>query len=81
MTHEQLKAIEGGMVLLSSHDMKGLKSKVSDLSFKGTTFDEDPKGIRLSNTLQQASTSFDASAPLRMAIIATSWAEFENAVR
>ena len=78
MTHEQLKAIEGGMVLLSSHDMKGLKSKVSDLSFKGTTFDEDPKGIRLSNTLQQASTSFDASAPLRMAIIATSWAEFEK---
>ena len=78
MTHEQLKAIEGGMVLLSSHDMKGLKSKVTDLSFKGTTFDEDPKGIRLSNTLQQASASFDSSAQLRMAIIATSWAEFEK---
>ena len=78
MTHEQLKAIEGGMVLLSSHDMKGLKSKVTDLSFKGTTFDEDPKGIRLSNTLHQASASFDSSAQLRMAIIATSWAEFEK---
>jgi acyl transferase domain-containing protein len=78
MTHEQLKAIEGGMVLLSSHDMKGLKSKVTGLSFKGTTFDEDPKGIRLSNTLQQASASFDSSAQLRMAIIATSWAEFEK---
>ena len=78
MTHEQLKSIEGGIVLLSSHGMSDLKSKVSDLSFKGTTFDEDPKGIRLSNTLQQASATFDSSAPLRMAIIATSWAEFEK---
>ena len=76
MTHDQLKAIEGGMVLLSSDSMPGLTAELAALSFSGATFDEDPKGVRLSRVLYDASTNFDSKAPLRMAIIATSWAEF-----
>ncbi|MEJ6665414.1 MAG: beta-ketoacyl synthase N-terminal-like domain-containing protein, partial [Euryarchaeota archaeon] len=76
MTHEQLKAIEGGMVLLSSDSMPGLTAELAALTFSGATFDEDPKGVRLSRALYDASSKFDSKAPLRMALIATSWVEF-----
>ncbi len=78
MTHDELKAIEGGMMLLSSSTLDGLKATLQSVNFQGTTFDEDPKGMRLSKTLYDASSEFDASAPVRMAIIATSWAEFSK---
>ncbi|MBT5727218.1 MAG: acyltransferase domain-containing protein, partial [Euryarchaeota archaeon] len=78
MTHEELKAIEGGMLLLSSATLDGLKATLQSVNFQGATFDEDPKGMRLSKTLYEASSEFDASAPVRMAIIATSWAEFSK---
>ena len=78
MTHEELKAIEGGMMLLSSTTLDGLKATLQSVTFQGATFDEDPKGMRLSKTLYDASSEFDASAPVRMAIIATSWAEFSK---
>ena len=76
MTHDQLKAIEGGMVLLSSDSMPGLTAELAALTFSGATFDEDPKGVRLSRALYDASSKFDSKAPLRMALIATSWVEF-----
>ena len=78
MTHEELKAIEGGMMLLSSSTLDGLKTTLQSVNFQGVTFDEDPKGMRLSKTLYDASSQFDATAPVRMAIIATSWAEFSK---
>ena len=78
MTHDELKAIEGGMMLLSSSTLDGLKATLQSVNFQGPTFDEDPKGMRLSKTLYDASSEFDASAPVRMAIIATSWAEFSK---
>ena len=76
MTHDQLKAIEGGMVLLSSDSMPGLTAELAALTFSEATFDEDPNGVRLSRALYDASSKFDSKAPLRMALIATSWAEF-----
>ena len=78
MTHEQLKAVEGGMLLMSSGSLTGLKSTLASLSFDQSTFDEDPKGIRLSQALYATSSSFDAAKPFRMAVIATSWAEFHK---
>ncbi len=78
MTHDELKAIEGGMMLLSSSTLDALKVTLQSVNFQGPTFDEDPKGMRLSKTLYDASSEFDASAPVRMAIIATSWAEFSK---
>ena len=78
MTHEQLKAVEGGMLLMSSGSLSGLKSTLTSLSFDESTFDEDPKGIRLSQALYAASSSFDATKPFRMAVVATSWAEFHK---
>jgi acyl transferase domain-containing protein/acyl carrier protein len=78
MTHEELKAIEGGMMLLSSSTLGGLKAALQAVNFEGATFDDDPKGMRLSKALYDASSEFDASAPVRMAIIATSWQEFSK---
>ena len=66
------------MLLLSAPSMDVLKATLGDLNFESATFDEDPKGIRLSNTLYAASKAFDASSPIRMAIVATSWAEFSK---
>ena len=76
MSHEELKAIEGGVLLLSAPTLEELKAAVGAQSFDGPLFDEDPKGHRLSQALQNASASFDATAPFRMAIVATSWSEF-----
>ena len=78
MTHEQLKAIEGGILLLSGDSIDALAKALESTSFSGTLFDEDPRGLRLSMALQSASASFDPSHPCRLALIATSWAEFEK---
>ena len=78
MTHDELKAVEGGVVLLSANSLEGLQQKLTALSFEGPLFDDDPFGRRLSEALQSASTSFEAKAPFRMALVATSWAEFSK---
>ena len=77
MTHEELKAVEGGLLLLSGDSVESVKSKLESITFSGTNFDDDPKGMRLSFTLPEH-WSFDASDSFRMAIIATSWAEFSK---
>ena len=74
MSDEELKAIEGGVLLLSAPTLEELKVAGAQ-SFDGLLFDVDPKGHRLSQALQNASASFDATAPFRMAIVAT-WSEF-----
>ncbi|MBT5453374.1 MAG: acyltransferase domain-containing protein, partial [Euryarchaeota archaeon] len=58
----------------------GLKDALAALEFTGARFDEDPRGRRLSEALQTASQSYDAKADARMALVATSWAEFDKRV-
>ncbi|MGB1956563.1 MAG: beta-ketoacyl synthase N-terminal-like domain-containing protein [Candidatus Poseidoniaceae archaeon] len=78
MTHEQLKAIEGGVLLLSGPSIESLTIALESTSFSGPVFDDDPRGLRLSMALQSASGSYDPSHPCRLALVATSWAEFEK---
>jgi len=78
LNHEQLKSIEGGLLLLSGADIESIVSALQSTTFSGTNFDEDPKGIRLSQALADSSKDFDANANIRLALIATSWAEFEK---
>ena len=78
MTHEAIKAVEGGVLLLSAPSLNGLHEALAEVSFSGPLFDDDPRGRRLSEALQHASQTFDAEAPFRMALVATSWAEFSK---
>ncbi len=78
LTHDELKAIEGGVLLLSGDSIDALTSALDSVSFSGSNFDDDPRGLRLSMALQDASTSFDRNHPCRMALVATSWADFEK---
>ena len=77
LTHDELKAVEGGLLLLSAASIEELKTKLSALTFSGPTFDEDPQGIRLSFALPKA-WSYNASDKVRLALIATSWADFSK---
>ena len=78
LTHDELKAIEGGVLLLSGDSIDALTSALDSVSFSESNFDDDPRGLRLSMALQEASTSFDRNHPCRMALVATSWADFEK---
>ena len=78
LTHEAMKAIEGGVLLLSGNSIEELTASLSTVHFEGALFDSDPRGLRLSMALQDASSNFQADAPCRMALVATSWAEFEK---
>ena len=79
MSHEELKSIEGGMLLLSGQSISQVKEKLESLNFSGPSFDEDPRGRRLSFELDNASI-FESSHEVRMAIVATSWADFDKRV-
>ena len=79
MTHDELKSIEGGLLLISATNIDGLVTKLSNLSFTGPTFDDDPCGRRLSKELYDAS-QFSTSDSHRMALVATSWAEFDKRI-
>ena len=79
MTHEELKSIEGGLLLISADSVSDLTTKLQNLSFEGPSFDEDPCGRRLSNELFSAS-QFNKTDSHRMAIIATTWQEFDKRV-
>ena len=78
MTHDELKAIEGGILLLSADELSGLKSQIESLELDGEHFDSDPHGQRLSIVLNHMSSEFDAKASFRMCIVATSWSEFHK---
>ena len=78
MTHQQLKEVEGGMLLLSGSDIVQLKQQIEAISFEGPNFDDDPRGLRLSQALDSISGDFSSSDNVRMALIATSWAEFNK---
>jgi len=77
MTHEQLKSVEGGLLLLSGDSIATVKSKLTSIAFSGPNFDDDPRGMRLSFTLQDH-WSYSEGDSVRMAITATSWAELSK---
>ena len=78
MTHDEMKAVEGGILLLSAADLSSLQSNLEAVEFSGTHFDEDPRGLRLSSALNDASSEYDASEAFRMCIVATSWVEYHK---
>ena len=71
MTHEEMKAVEGGILLLSASDLTALQLKLEAVDFAGTHFDEDPRGLRLSSALDSASSEYAESDAFRMCIVAT----------
>ena len=81
MSHEDLKRLEGGVLLLSGPTVDDVAASLGELSFDGPLFDDDPRGRRLSEALQTASADFDATAPVRLALVATSWGEFSKRQR
>ena len=81
LDHEALKALEGGLLLLSGPNVSELSRTLDALAFPGPSFDEDPRGLRLSSALREASSGFEKDAPVRLALVATSWAEFEKRQR
>ena len=76
MSHEAIKAIEGGVLLLSDDSLEALQAQLAAVAFEGPLFDDDPRGRRLSEALQTSSHAYDALQPARMALVATTWAEF-----
>ena len=78
LDHATLKAVEGGVLLLSGDSVEAVSNLLAGLSVTGTTFDEDPRGHRLSAVFPEWSSSFDSGASVRLAVVATSWAEFEK---
>ena len=79
MTHDELKSIEGGLLLVSANSIDGLAAKLEAISFEGPSFDEDPCGRRLSSELFKAS-DFNKADSHRMAIVATTWKDFDKRV-
>ncbi|MCS5537309.1 MAG: acyltransferase domain-containing protein, partial [Candidatus Poseidoniaceae archaeon] len=81
MTWGELKEIEGGILLLESHDLSSLKEELQqvrdELLSAGPNFDEDPSGRRLSKELAAVSEGFTCEG-YRIAVIASSWAEFDK---
>ena len=77
-SHEEMKGIEGGILLLSGNSISDVKAKLESLSFSGTNFDDSPSGLRLSSELPKASKEYSAKDAVRMALVATSWSELEK---
>ena len=77
LTHEEIKQIEGGLLLISGSSIDEIKTKINAISFDGANFDDDPKGIRLSSELNKSS-NFDVSDNIRLALIATSWKDYHK---
>lgn len=73
---EELKSIEGGLLLLNANDSSSLLESLTSLRsefFDGSpNFDSDPSGKRLSSVLPNISKNFEAKG-IRLAIVANSW--------
>ena len=79
-SHEELKAIEGGVLLVNAADVPSLKSLLASKRtelFTGSNFDTDPQGKRLSFALPQASVDYRAEG-VRCAIVASDWAQLSK---
>lgn len=80
LTHAQLQAIEGGLLLLNAEDESALAARLEAVTAAlldpeaGPTFDDDPAGRRLSVELARVSAAYRPEGA-RLALVATSWAE------
>jgi len=76
LSWEQLKKIEGGVLLINASNIDEMKNKIkqakSDLSLINTTFDNSPDGARLSEELVKLSEKFVCEG-LRLALVTTDW--------
>ena len=82
MTHDELKAIEGGLLLLNAPDLVSLTDEIAMvktalLAPSSPTFDESPNGRRLSVALAALSHDFKPEG-VRCGIVATNWAQLEK---
>ena len=78
MSHDEMRSIEGGVLLLSATSIGEMKSQLSSISAPSKNFDTNPTGVRLSQQLQDWSLDFEPDAPVRLALVATTWKEFEK---
>ena len=79
-THNELKAIEGSVLLVNAPDLESLKSTLKQQRASlcsGPNFDTDPQAKRLSVALPEASRSYRAEG-VRCAIVASDWAQLEK---
>ena len=82
MTHDELKEIEGGLLLLNAPTLDLLSdeitmAKIALLAPSSPTFDDSPEGRRLSVALSALSNGFKAEG-VRCGVVATSWAQLEK---
>ncbi|MDP7043393.1 MAG: SDR family NAD(P)-dependent oxidoreductase [Candidatus Thalassarchaeaceae archaeon] len=82
MTHDELKAIEGGLLLLNAPDLESLADEITMvktalLAPSSPTFDDSPNGRRLSVALASLSHGFKPEG-VRCGVVATSWAQLEK---
>ena len=82
LSWDELKKVEGGMLLLNSSNLDELSEKITTVRkklFDNTTpnFDDDPKGRRLSIELEKVSKEYLAEG-YRCAIVASSWSQLEK---
>ena len=76
MSWEQIKEIEGGVLLLNAENLEKMKFKINEVKSQFSTysslFDDSPEGKRLSEELTIISEKF-VCKNLRLAIVATDW--------
>ncbi|MEE2811532.1 MAG: beta-ketoacyl synthase N-terminal-like domain-containing protein, partial [Candidatus Thermoplasmatota archaeon] len=80
MSWEELKEIEGGVLLLNAPTVEDLKVKAQQAItalFTGDHFDQSPTGKRLSFELPKVSSDFVAEG-VRMAIVASDWSQLKK---
>ena len=84
MGWEELKSIEGGLLLVNAKDSSSLIESIASLSsefFDGSpNFDSDPNGKRLSSILPNISRNFEAKG-IRLGIVANSWEVLEKRMK
>ena len=81
MTWEEIKAIEGGILLLNASDIEAMVIRLGEARsaiFDGSpTFDDSPQGRRLSAVLPHISSGYVAEG-VRVGLVADSWAILEK---
>ena len=82
LTWEELKSVEGGILLLNANDLEALEgeialSKAALFAPAGPTFDDNPEGRRLSAALNALSSDY-SPVGVRCAVVASSWAQLEK---
>ena len=82
LTWDELKAVEGGVLLLNAVDLPALTgeialSKAALFAPAGPTFDDHPTGRRLSAALAALSSDYSPEG-VRCAVVASTWAQLEK---